>query len=77
MLLLNLTPLDFETLDRYEEVPRPYTREKIEVIDRYGDAVRCWFICQCFYYGQQGMTRFWFAELSSSAPRTSAIDRFN
>jgi gamma-glutamylcyclotransferase (GGCT)/AIG2-like uncharacterized protein YtfP len=42
LLLLNLTALDFEILDRYEEIPRLYTREKIEVRDQSGNTVRCW-----------------------------------
>jgi gamma-glutamylcyclotransferase (GGCT)/AIG2-like uncharacterized protein YtfP len=41
-LLLNLTPRDFQTLDRYEEVPRLYTREKVEVFDQSGNPARCW-----------------------------------
>lgn len=40
--LLNLTPRDFQALDRYEEVPRLYTREKVEVFDQSGNQVRCW-----------------------------------
>ncbi len=42
LLLLNLTSHDFQALDRYEEIPRLYTREKVEVLDRNGDLVRCW-----------------------------------
>ena len=42
LLLLNLTPQDFEKLDHYEEVPRLYTREKIDVFVRGGHRVRCW-----------------------------------
>lgn len=42
LLLLNLTPQDFRELDRYEELPRLYTREKVEVFDNGGKAVRCW-----------------------------------
>jgi gamma-glutamylcyclotransferase (GGCT)/AIG2-like uncharacterized protein YtfP len=41
-LLLNLTPRDFQKLDRYEEIPRLYTREKVEVIDKSGNPLRCW-----------------------------------
>ena len=42
LLLLNLTPQDFQTLDRYEEIPRLYNREKIAVFDHSGNPVRCW-----------------------------------
>jgi gamma-glutamylcyclotransferase (GGCT)/AIG2-like uncharacterized protein YtfP len=42
LLLLNLTPDDFQALDRYEEIPRLYTRDKVEVFDRDGNSVRCW-----------------------------------
>jgi gamma-glutamylcyclotransferase (GGCT)/AIG2-like uncharacterized protein YtfP len=42
LLLLNLTSRDFRRLDRYEETPRLYTREKIEVTDENGVDVRCW-----------------------------------
>jgi gamma-glutamylcyclotransferase (GGCT)/AIG2-like uncharacterized protein YtfP len=42
LLLLNLTPEEFIRLDLYEEVPRLYTREKTEVHDATGNALRCW-----------------------------------
>ena len=42
LLLLNLTNQDFEQLDRYEELPRLYTREHIEVLDQRGNRLRCW-----------------------------------
>jgi len=42
LLLLNLTPQDFHRLDCYEEIPRLYTRDKLEVVDQSGNAVRCW-----------------------------------
>jgi len=42
LLLLNLTQRDFQALDRYEEIPRLYTREKVEVFDQSGNPVRCW-----------------------------------
>jgi gamma-glutamylcyclotransferase (GGCT)/AIG2-like uncharacterized protein YtfP len=42
LLLLNLTPEDFRLLDIYEEVPRLYTREKVEVFDERGDQISCW-----------------------------------
>lgn len=42
LLLLNLTREDFQVLDRYEEIPRLYTREKVEVFDEAGENVRCW-----------------------------------
>ena len=41
-LLLNLTPRDFQALDRYEEIPRLYTREKVEVFDEGGNPIKCW-----------------------------------
>jgi gamma-glutamylcyclotransferase (GGCT)/AIG2-like uncharacterized protein YtfP len=41
-ILLNLTPQDFQVLDCYEEVPRLYTREKVDVFDKSGNRVRCW-----------------------------------
>jgi len=41
-LLLNLTTRDFQALDRYEEIPRLYTREKVEVFDERGNPIRCW-----------------------------------
>jgi gamma-glutamylcyclotransferase (GGCT)/AIG2-like uncharacterized protein YtfP len=42
LLLLKLTRRDFDALDRYEEVPSLYTREKIEVASDDGANVRCW-----------------------------------
>jgi gamma-glutamylcyclotransferase (GGCT)/AIG2-like uncharacterized protein YtfP len=42
LILLNLTPRDFAMLDGYEEVPTLYTREKTEVTDGSGEALRCW-----------------------------------
>jgi gamma-glutamylcyclotransferase (GGCT)/AIG2-like uncharacterized protein YtfP len=42
LLLLNLTQRDFQALDRYEEIPQLYTREKVEVFDHRGNPVRCW-----------------------------------
>ena len=42
LLLLNLTPDDFQALDRYEEIPRLYTRDKVEVFDQSGHLLRCW-----------------------------------
>jgi gamma-glutamylcyclotransferase (GGCT)/AIG2-like uncharacterized protein YtfP len=41
LLLLGLTPRDFEVLDRYEDIPRLYTRDKVEVAAG-GKTVRCW-----------------------------------
>jgi hypothetical protein len=41
LLLLNLTQRDFQALDRYEEIPQLYTREKVEVFDQRGNPVRC------------------------------------
>ncbi len=42
LLLLNLTPHEFHALDRYEEIPRLYIREKVEVQDLSGNALQCW-----------------------------------
>jgi gamma-glutamylcyclotransferase (GGCT)/AIG2-like uncharacterized protein YtfP len=42
LILLKLTPRDLQNLDRYEEIPRLYTREKVEVFDHNGNPVRCW-----------------------------------
>ncbi len=42
LLILNLTPHDFRALDRYEEIPRLYTCEKVEVLDSAGNPVQCW-----------------------------------
>lgn len=42
LILLKLTASDFEVLDRYEEVPRLYTREKISVDVPDGQQLRCW-----------------------------------
>jgi gamma-glutamylcyclotransferase (GGCT)/AIG2-like uncharacterized protein YtfP len=42
LLLLNLTPRDFEALDRYEEIPQLYTRNKVEVLDERGKPLQCW-----------------------------------
>jgi len=41
-ILDGLGAADFEVLDRFEDVPRLYVREKIEVIDTQGTNVRCW-----------------------------------
>jgi gamma-glutamylcyclotransferase (GGCT)/AIG2-like uncharacterized protein YtfP len=41
-LLLGLTAQDFGKLDRYEDVPRLYTREKTSVIADDGTRVVCW-----------------------------------
>jgi hypothetical protein len=42
LVLSRLGARDFAVLDRYEEVPRLYTRAKIEVVDADGAALRCW-----------------------------------
>jgi gamma-glutamylcyclotransferase (GGCT)/AIG2-like uncharacterized protein YtfP len=42
LLLLGLTAQDFARLDRYEEVPRLYTREKTSVLADDGTRVVCW-----------------------------------
>jgi gamma-glutamylcyclotransferase (GGCT)/AIG2-like uncharacterized protein YtfP len=42
LLLLNLAVPDLQLLDVYEEIPRLYTREKVEVADDSGTRLRCW-----------------------------------
>jgi gamma-glutamylcyclotransferase (GGCT)/AIG2-like uncharacterized protein YtfP len=42
LILLKLTARDIAVLDRYEEVPELYTREKIWVELADGQRVRCW-----------------------------------
>lgn len=42
LVLSGLGERDFAVLDRYEEVPRLYTRIEIEVADAGGAALRCW-----------------------------------
>jgi gamma-glutamylcyclotransferase (GGCT)/AIG2-like uncharacterized protein YtfP len=42
LVLLNLSRREFDVLDRYEDAPRLYTREKITVYDDGGSTVRCW-----------------------------------
>jgi gamma-glutamylcyclotransferase (GGCT)/AIG2-like uncharacterized protein YtfP len=41
-LLIGLGARDFRILDEYEEVPRLYTRERIEVADDRGATIECW-----------------------------------
>jgi hypothetical protein len=41
-ILDGLSAADFEVLDRFEDVPRLYLREKIDVLDAQGASVRCW-----------------------------------
>jgi gamma-glutamylcyclotransferase (GGCT)/AIG2-like uncharacterized protein YtfP len=42
LLLLDLSAADFAILDRYEELPRLYTRETAEVIAPSGEKLGCW-----------------------------------
>jgi gamma-glutamylcyclotransferase (GGCT)/AIG2-like uncharacterized protein YtfP len=42
LLLNGLGARDFAVLDRYEEVPRLYTRIEIDVAGADGAALRCW-----------------------------------
>jgi cation transport regulator ChaC len=42
LLLSGLSAHDFAILDRYEEVPQLYTRERITVVGSDGAAIRCW-----------------------------------
>jgi gamma-glutamylcyclotransferase (GGCT)/AIG2-like uncharacterized protein YtfP len=41
-ILSGLSARDLAILDRYEEVPRLYTRERIEVIAADGRKIMCW-----------------------------------
>ena len=41
-ILEGLGPSDFAILDAYEEVPRLYTRERIEVLTADGRPIECW-----------------------------------
>jgi cation transport regulator ChaC len=42
LVLSGLGERDFALLDRYEEVPRLYTRVRVEVASAGGVALRCW-----------------------------------
>jgi hypothetical protein len=42
LILDGLVAGDFEILDRYEDVPRLYVRETIDVIGGDGTSIRCW-----------------------------------
>jgi hypothetical protein len=42
LLLLDLTPADFQLLDRYEDLPRLYTREEVEVLVEPSNSISCW-----------------------------------
>ena len=42
LVLSGLGERDFALLDRYEEVPRLYTRTKIDAVGADGGALRCW-----------------------------------
>jgi len=41
-ILSGLDTADFRILDRYEDLPRLYARESVEVIDTAGNPIRCW-----------------------------------
>ena len=41
-ILSELLPVDFAILDRYEAVPRLYTRERAQAQNAAGQRVRCW-----------------------------------
>ena len=41
-ILSELLPHDFAVLDRYEAVPRLYTRERAQVRNATGERVSCW-----------------------------------
>ncbi len=42
LVLSGLDARDFAILDRYEEVPHLYTRERTTVVGADGAAIRCW-----------------------------------
>lgn len=42
LMLSGLDARDFAVLDRYEEVPRLYTRERVAVVGAAGGALECW-----------------------------------
>jgi hypothetical protein len=42
LVLSGLGERDFAVLDRYEEVPRLYTRAKVEAAGASGTVLRCW-----------------------------------
>ncbi len=42
LVLSGLDDRDFAVLDRYEEVPRLYTRERVAVVGAGGAAIECW-----------------------------------
>ena len=42
LVLRGLGENDFAVLDRYEQVPRLYTRVKVDVTSAGGAALRCW-----------------------------------
>ena len=42
LVITGLAPDDFARLDRYEDVPSLYTRERIEVMQLSEGRVRCW-----------------------------------
>jgi gamma-glutamylcyclotransferase (GGCT)/AIG2-like uncharacterized protein YtfP len=41
-ILEDLSPRDLAILDKYEDVPTLYTRERIEVIAADGSRIECW-----------------------------------
>lgn len=41
-ILLGLTDRDFRVLDEYEDVPRLYTRERVEALDAGDRPIGCW-----------------------------------
>jgi gamma-glutamylcyclotransferase (GGCT)/AIG2-like uncharacterized protein YtfP len=42
LILSGLSARELDVLDHYEDVPRLYTRERIEVLDADGARVECW-----------------------------------
>lgn len=42
LVLIGLSAFDLQVLDRYEEAPRLYTRERATVVEATGRTIQCW-----------------------------------
>lgn len=51
-ILEGLGPSDFAILDAYEDVPRLYTRERIEVLTPAGHTIECWIYLPTEWAGE-------------------------
>lgn len=56
LILFGLTAADFAMLDRYEEVPTLYTRERIEALDSDGWRIGCWVYMPTRWAQSRGRT---------------------